>query len=183
MSKPEESTDRFSLLDILRLIGGLLLFNAFASWWFTSSSTWGYHGKWINPRYVKHILWEPQVNLTLAELASFNGENTNLPIYIAINGSVYDVSSAPEIYGPGGPYRFFSGRDAARAFVTGCFQNPQEFTYDLREIDPKEAARDIKSWQDYFGESEKYWYVGTVSHEPLTGSPPAPCQHMKYPSH
>lgn len=183
MEKSEEERTSFNLLDMLRLFGGILLANALASWWFTSTSTWGYKGKWIDPRYLNHVVTGNMVNLTLDELAVYNGADPKLPIYLAINGSVFDVTCAPEIYGPKGAYRFFSGKDSARAFVTGCFQNPDEFTYDLRGLDPEEAAHDISSWQKYFEKSSKYWYVGTVHHEPITGGPPAPCQHMKYPSH
>jgi membrane-associated progesterone receptor component len=38
---------------------------------------------------------------TPKELAKFNGEN-GAPIYLAISGKVYDVSSKPDFYGPGG---------------------------------------------------------------------------------
>lgn len=34
------------------------------------------------------------------------------------------------MYGPGGSYSFFAGRDATRAFITGCFQ--EDLTPDLR---------------------------------------------------
>lgn len=173
---------RFLLLDILRLVGGLILLNALASWWFTSTSTWGYRGRWINPRYVKYVLYESEVDLSLLQLSLYNGTDENLPIYLAINGSVYDVTSSPHMYGPKGPYRFFSGRDAARAFVTGCFRKEDQFTYDLRELDEEEAEHDIGSWKAFFANSPKYWYVGTVRHEPLTGDPPAPCKHVKFPS-
>lgn len=175
------SSSSFSILDILRVVAGLLFFNAFASWWFTSSSTWGYDGKWIDPRFLKFKVAGKPLHFSLEDLALYNGSDPALPIYIAINGSVYDVSASPKIYGPKGPYRFFSGRDAARAFVTGCFQKEDEFTYDLRGIDPEEAAHDIRSWQQYYETSRKYWSVGTVDHKPLTGDPPAPCVHVKYP--
>ena len=36
-------------------------------------------------------------------------------------GQVFDVSKAPQFYGPEGGYGFFAGRDASRAFVTGDF--------------------------------------------------------------
>ncbi|CAH6723289.1 hypothetical protein CLIB1444_14S00760 [[Candida] jaroonii] len=171
--------ERFTFLDILRILSGILLINAVLSYWITSSTTWGYDGKYINPRYYWFQLGG-QVNLTLAELSHYDGTD-NRPIYVAINGSVYDVTSARHIYGPKGPYRFFSGKDAARAFVTGCFNKPDEFTYDLRGLDPEEARADVRKWQEFFGGNAKYWYVGVVQHEEITGDVPGECEHMKFP--
>ncbi len=34
---------------------------------------------------------------------------------------MYDVTKGKRFYGPGGSYHFFSGTDASRSFVTGCF--------------------------------------------------------------
>ena len=158
----------FGVLDIARVFSGLLVANAILSWFFTSSSTWGYDGKWINPSYLSFKVRNNFVNLTL-------------PLYLAINGSVYDVSVSRTIYGPGGPYSKFAGKDAARAWVTGCFGKPDEFTYDLREIDEKEARNAIQNWQDFYDNHRKYWYVGTVIHEEITGPPPEPCEHVAYP--
>lgn len=47
-------------------------------------------------------------------------------------GRVYDVTSGRLIYGPRGSYHFFAGRDASRAFVTGCFET--HLTHDLRGL-------------------------------------------------
>ncbi|KAK7683007.1 hypothetical protein QCA50_014040 [Cerrena zonata] len=148
----------FGIIDIVRVIGGLLLLNAFLSWWFTSSSTWGYK-----------------------ELALYNGTDQNLPIYLAINGKVYDVTNGRAFYGPPATYSSFSGKDSARAFVTGCIKSPEQYTHDLRGIEPTKAAKHIADWQKYYDESDKYWYVGTVHHEELTGEPPAPCKGAPYP--
>jgi predicted heme/steroid binding protein len=74
-----------------------------------------------------------QVYLTDAELAQYDGTDPTKPIYLALNGTIYDVSSNPDTYGPGGSYHFFAGRDAARAFLTGCFQEDQ--TPDLRGVE------------------------------------------------
>ncbi len=74
------------------------------------------------------------LNLTEKELSMFTGEDGR-PIYVAVDGNVYDVSANPAIYGPGGAYAFFTGKDGARAYITGCFAT--DLTHDLRGIDPK----------------------------------------------
>ncbi|MCR4285709.1 MAG: hypothetical protein NUW00_02310 [Candidatus Kaiserbacteria bacterium] len=48
---------------------------------------------------------------TTASLAQFNGEDPTLPIYIAFDGDVYDVSSGRKFYGPEGTYHFLAGSD------------------------------------------------------------------------
>lgn len=181
----EESLDsnKFGFIDILRVIGGLLFAICSMSYWFTGSTTWGYEGKWIDPRYLHFKLTNGYVNLTITELSQFDGSSGKLPIYVAINGSVYDVTSSAHIYGPGGSYKMFSGKDCARAFCTGCFNKPDELTYDLRGLDDAECLVEVGKWKRFFENHEKYWYVGTVEHEPITGEIPGPCQHMRYPGH
>lgn len=46
---------------------------------------------------------------------------------------MFDVSASPHTYGPGGAYSFFSGKDAARAFASGCFK--EDLTWDLRGLE------------------------------------------------
>lgn len=70
---------------------------------------------------------------TDSQLAQYDGSNPDLPIYLAINGSVFDVSANPATYGPGGGYSVFSGVDAARGFVTGCFA--EDRNWDLRGVE------------------------------------------------
>ncbi|KAL8787417.1 MAG: hypothetical protein Q9213_002194, partial [Squamulea squamosa] len=73
------------------------------------------------------------ITLTPSQLSLYNGTIPTLPIYLALNNSIYDVSASPHLYGPGGPYAFFSGRDATRAFITGCFDT--DLTGDLRGVE------------------------------------------------
>jgi len=60
--------------------------------------------------------------LTDAQLLEFAGQDESKPIYLALNGTIFDVTAGRSFYGPGGSYSFFAGRDAARAYVTGCFK-------------------------------------------------------------
>lgn len=71
--------------------------------------------------------------LTPAELSLYNGTSPSLPILLAIDGTIFDVSASPHTYGPGGSYHAFAGRDASRAFVTGCFE--EDLHGDLRGVE------------------------------------------------
>lgn len=172
-----------STIDILRVLGGLLLANALLSWWFTGSSTWGYDGKWVDYRYLKHLTIELPVQLTLEELAKYNGDIPGLPIYVSINGTVYDVTKSARIYGPGGAYHVFSGKDSARAFVTGCYDKEDELTHDLRGLDPEEIEDQLGGWVRFFSRNSRYWVAGTVELPEPTGEIPLPCDHQRYPGH
>lgn len=52
---------------------------------------------------------------TPAQLAVFNGVPEGQKIYVAIKGTIFDVSAKPEMYGPGKSYNVFAGRDASKA--------------------------------------------------------------------
>ena len=73
-------------------------------------------------------------------MVTYNGVDPKKPIYLALNGSIYDVSAGQKTYGPGGSYHFFAGRDAARAFITGCFQ--EDLTSDLRGVEAMYIPKD-----------------------------------------
>lgn len=95
------------------------------------------------------------------------------------------------MYGPGGHYNFFTGRDATRAFVTGCFQ--EDLTHDIsgveemfipiddeeevgrlssgerkirREQDVRMARASVRKqvahWEGFFRNHKKYFEVGRV---------------------
>ncbi len=48
-----------------------------------------------------------------ADLAPFDGSDTSKPIYIGMNGLVYDTSSGRDFYKIGGVYHFLAGRDSS----------------------------------------------------------------------
>jgi len=51
--------------------------------------------------------------ISLEELSAFNGNNPSKPIYIGLNGLVYDVSAGKQFYSTGGVYHDLAGRDSS----------------------------------------------------------------------
>lgn len=52
-------------------------------------------------------LWHEQasaVDLSPSDLALYSGEDQTRPIYLGIDGEVFDVTSSKRMYGPGGAY-------------------------------------------------------------------------------
>ncbi|KAF4550665.1 Cytochrome P450-like protein 89 [Elsinoe fawcettii] len=130
-NKPLRSS--ISLLDILRILGGIALLNTALSYYITKDPfLWGQRPWWASPSKVQQWLNGPLL-LTDAELAAYDGTDPNKPIYLALNGTIYDVTAGRNYYGPGGMYGFFSGKDASRAFITGCFDI--DLTPDTRGIE------------------------------------------------
>lgn len=141
----------------------------------TGSYIWEYDGKWVQ---AKTYMTVKQQLFSDGTLAQYDGSDPNKPLYIAIDGDVYDVSSNRLTYGPGGSYNIFAGRDAARAYATGCFQT--HLTHDIRDLDEKEL-QGLMHWKKFFKEHKTYLKVGTVIHVPIDPmSPiPLPCKSPK----
>jgi len=200
----EDNGRAISVLDIIRVILTLIGASCVLSYYLTSgeSALWGYKPWFIQPKALAYW-WSGPLRLTPAQLALFNGSDATKPIFLAINGTIFDVSEGRHTYGPGGSYAVFAGRDATRAFVTGCFL--EDRTSDLRgaeEIyipidDPEEeissgerkkraererreakkrVLREVQKWEDFYRNSKKYFEAGTlVGVEEHTGPPPPLC--------
>jgi len=163
------------LWGIVKFLLGTLVIALLAGKFVTGSYLWEYDGKWVQAKTyfpAKQQLFSEQT------LAQFDGSDPNKPLYIAIDGDVYDVSANRHTYGPGGSYHIFAGRDAARAYATGCFQT--HLTHDVRELDDKEL-RGLVHWKKFFADHKTYFKVGTVKHVPIdpTSPIPEPCKSPK----
>ncbi|KAI9817447.1 MAG: hypothetical protein M1827_001057 [Pycnora praestabilis] len=178
-----------SILDVLRVLGGLFLLSSALSWFVTNESIlWGYRPNFTRPAVIHRWIRGP-LHLPLPLLALHNGTTSTPPILLAINGQIFDVSASPHYYGPGGMYHFFAGRDATRAFVTGCWDreedlvgslegvermflsveydsdnNPQRRADELRLAHQK-VADTVKHWENFFRNHRKYFWVGRVIEE------------------
>ncbi|KIW18973.1 hypothetical protein PV08_03262 [Exophiala spinifera] len=202
----EDQTSRvISILDVLRVLITLIGVSCALSYYLTSgtSFTWNYQPWFTNHAQLRQW-WRGPLQLTPDELALYNGSDPKKPIYLAINGTIFDVTEGRRTYGPGGSYEVFAGRDATRAFVTGCFL--EDRTGDLRgaeEIyipieDPdedissgarktraekerrnakKRVLQEVSKWEAFYKNHKKYFEVGKLVGVPeYTGEPPKLCE-------
>ncbi|KAF9142815.1 hypothetical protein BG015_000662 [Linnemannia schmuckeri] len=145
-----------------------VVFFFLASYIITDTWLWGYKGKYTNLRY-----WFPPKELvfTQKELSQYDGSDPTKNIYLAIKGEVFDVTAGRPYYSKGGGYGFFSGKDASRAYTTGCFQT--HLTHDLRGLTAQQLA-DIDGWANFYRNHQKYFKVGTVILDPIDPASPIP---------
>ncbi|KAH8678132.1 hypothetical protein BX600DRAFT_493459 [Xylariales sp. PMI_506] len=193
--KTEDSYSPF--VDVFRVLTFLVLASIGLSYIITGGDSF-FWGMRHPPKYLRVNWWKEQfkapTDLTLAELAQFDGSDPSKPIYLAINGTIYDVSANQRTYGQGGSYNVFAGTDASRGFVTGCFRDDR--TADMRgvelmfiprddpEVDNRFPTADLAAlkerelaeakqkvhdqlahWVNFFAKSPKYPRVGRVVRE------------------
>ncbi|POY74856.1 hypothetical protein BMF94_2129 [Rhodotorula taiwanensis] len=139
---------------LLKWLALALVTNVALSRAFTQSWTWGYEGKWTKSRTYRELVRPTgPVVLSEAQLALHDGtQPKRYPLYLAFDGDVFDISDGGmRNYGPGGAYHQFAGKDAARAFVTGCFKT--HLTHDLRGLtrDQLAARLIVENWKNFYG--------------------------------
>jgi predicted heme/steroid binding protein len=213
-----QDDDKFSFyLDILRVLSFLIVASCGLSYVVTGGGSWTWGGVQL-PEYARTAYWKEKfvscppprrtmpvwaetdqvqagpMYMTPEELAQYDGTDTEKPLYLAINGTIYDVSVSRHIYGPGGSYQYFGGRDAARAYVTGCFAEDnvpdmrgveemylpiddpevdahwttaqmEEMKKQERAAAEEKAFNALKHWVDFFAKSQKYHRVGYLKRE------------------
>lgn len=171
----------YFLTSLLKALLALLALLLLTGQLFKGDALWGVREKWISRqnwmavsdsshpfcaipktsadmRVVLHDLKAQPKPLTVAKLSQYDGHNPDLPIYLAIKGDVYDVSPKHYIYGPDGAYAFFAGRDASRAFVTGCFTK-DHLTHDVRGFSEHEFQVCFSFFSEWVGEGRLTLFV------------------------
>merc|ERR1712183_840439 len=108
---------------------------------------------------------EPQLprmkkkDLTLKELAKYDGTGEDGRVLVGVLGKIYDVTKGKRFYGPGGPYSGFSGRDASRGLATFSVDAITDEYDDLLDLKASEIEQ-VREWELQF--SEKYDLVGKL---------------------
>ncbi|KAK0549404.1 hypothetical protein OC846_004091 [Tilletia horrida] len=90
--------------------------------------------------------------MTVERLKDFDGKNESLPLLLAIDRRVYDVSTKRDVYGPGGGYETFSGRDSTRNFALYSTESKDDGSCidDLEEKDFQMLAEWRKWFDDHY---------------------------------
>ncbi|KAM7459603.1 hypothetical protein LguiA_036597 [Lonicera macranthoides] len=98
------------------------------------------------------------MDLTLHQLKQYDGTDPSKPIYVAIKGRIFDVTTGKSFYGPGGAYVMFAGKDASRALAK-MSKNEEDVTASLDGLSDKEIGV-LNDWEKKF--EAKYPIVGRV---------------------
>lgn len=80
-------------------------------------------------------------------------------LYLAVLGSIYDVTEGKKHYGKGSPYNYFIGKDGSRALVTGKFNDESKNKDHVLDLSCSELLT-ILHWRNTF--KGKYSYVGSL---------------------
>ncbi|XP_066516149.1 neuferricin [Hoplias malabaricus] len=126
--------------------------------WTASESLYGsWFRSWIFQSFAD-VSVVPDRLLDQQELSLYNGRPNSKGLYLAILGQVFDVEKGRKHYGPDGGYRFFSGRDASRAFVTGDFTEVG-LSDDVSDLSPSQIVA-LYDWLAFY--QKDYTPVGKL---------------------
>ncbi|DBA70909.1 TPA: hypothetical protein ACH3X2_011356 [Trebouxia sp. C0005] len=102
----------------------------------------------------------PPKQMTLQELSQYDGSIAGKPMYLAIRGTVFDVTTGKSFYGPDGVYPF-AGRECARAFAMVSTE-VEDCNDNLEDMSPAEMDS-LRDWESRF--YSKYPIIGNVQSE------------------
>lgn len=100
---------------------------------------------------------DPPRNFTAEQLRYFDGtkdEKTgdDKPVYLSVNGQVFDVSDGRDFYGPDGPYSNFAGHECGVALA--------KMSFDTEHLDDLEGCNNLSASEktELEGWIEKFTY-------------------------
>ncbi|MCJ1304977.1 hypothetical protein MMC08_007790 [Hypocenomyce scalaris] len=96
--------------------------------------------------------------ISVEDLSKCDGNSSTYPTYVAIKGTVFDVSGNAA-YAPKGAYHVFAGHDASRALAQSSLK-PEDCRPEWEDLDDKEK-KVLEEWFTFF--SKRYNIVGKVS--------------------
>ncbi|KAI9000371.1 cytochrome b5-like heme/steroid binding domain-containing protein, partial [Hyaloraphidium curvatum] len=94
---------------------------------------------------------------TPSELAKYDGTDPSLPVYLAVRGTVFDVSSGRDMYTPGKGYSVFAGKDASRALGKSSLK-PEDCVPDTTGLD-EEELQTLEKWEAHYRKKVGYFFL------------------------
>lgn len=113
--------------------------------------------KRFEPKVKVELAPPKQDVITLEELSQCDGTNPNKPTYVAIKGTVFDVSKNAA-YAEKGQYHVFAGKDPSRALALSSLK-PEDCVPEWDDLDDKYKTV-LDEWYSFF--SKRYNVVGKV---------------------
>jgi len=105
---------------------------------------------------------DPPRNFTSKQLAHFDGtkdsNDEDKPVYLSLNGIVFDVSRGRNYYGPGGPYALFAGHEAGVALAKMSFDT--EFLDTSCDTLNHGERMELENWIEKFTHYRCYPILG-----------------------
>jgi len=98
--------------------------------------------------------------LTPQQLSLYDGVR-HRKVFLAVMGTVFDVTAGSRHYGPNGSYRGAAGRDASRAFSTGEFE--RDAVDNISDL-PAEQAAAVHRWREFFANHKVCRYPSSILH-------------------
>ncbi|KAI0044434.1 progesterone binding protein [Auriscalpium vulgare] len=95
---------------------------------------------------------------TQEQLKQYDGSDPSKPIYVAIKGTVFDVSHKRDSYGPGKSYNIFAGKDGSRGLGKSSLKE-EDAVPDYTVLQETEM-KVLNDWYTFF--SKRYSVVGKV---------------------
>jgi len=126
--------------------------------------------KTVNDKPLKTIMQAPRDDLappkddpfTLEQLKQYDGSDPKKPIYVAIKGTVFDVSHKQDVYGPGKSYNIFAGKDGSKGLGMSSLK-PEDAIPDYSHLSESDM-KVLDDWHGFF--SKRYNIVGKVTDLP-----------------
>lgn len=174
--RQRQSTARPLLVAALAALGTFAAVFGSLGYFLAGSATWGAYDRVVHGPAAERLRRmqadESETRwFTLEELALHDGSDPARPLLLSIKHTVFDVTAGGRFYGPGKHYSALVGRDATRAYATGCFENERQ--WDLREMTP-DMQDAVDGWLDFYIKSDSYHYVGRLVVPDVAPTDPLP---------
>mmetsp|Transcript_5861 Transcript_5861/g.13029 ORF Transcript_5861/g.13029 Transcript_5861/m.13029 type:complete len:255 (+) Transcript_5861:198-962(+) len=109
---------------------------------------------------------DPPRNYTASQLAYFDGtaddKGCNKPVYLSLEGTVFDVSKGRDFYGPDGPYALFAGHECGVAMAKLSFDTKHlDDVEGCSKLNPGEKT-ELEGWVDKFLHYRCYPVMGKL---------------------